>query len=46
MEKRPLANLLGMRPETLTRAFSQLVDLGAEVDGASLRIVDKVVLAS
>jgi CRP/FNR family transcriptional regulator, transcriptional activator FtrB len=46
MEKRALANLLGMRPENLSRAFGELADLGVEVDGANLRIVDRVALAS
>lgn len=46
MEKRTLANLLGMRPENLSRAFGELSDLGVEVDGANLRILDMTALAS
>ncbi len=44
MEKKALANLLGMRPENLSRAFGELSGLGVEVDGANLRIVDVAAL--
>ena len=46
MEKKALANLLGMRPENLSRAFSELSELGVDVDGATLRIVDIAALTS
>ncbi len=44
IEKRALANLLGMRPENLSRSFGELADLGVKVDGAKLTIVDRVAL--
>jgi CRP/FNR family transcriptional activator FtrB len=44
IEKRALAQLLGMRPENLSRAFGELVDLGVRVDGATLTIVDRPAL--
>ena len=44
IEKKALANLLGMRPENLSRAFAELADLGVEVDGAKLSIVDAAAL--
>jgi len=44
MEKRALANLLGMRPEHLSRSFAELADLGATVEGTDV-IVDLKVLA-
>ena len=44
MEKKALANLLGMRPENLSRAFGELSALGVEVDGANLRIVNMAAL--
>jgi CRP/FNR family transcriptional activator FtrB len=44
IEKRALANLLGMRPENLSRSFGELSDLGVEVDGAKLTIVDMTAL--
>lgn len=40
IEKKALANLLGMRPENLSRSFGELADLGVRVDGAKLTIVD------
>ena len=40
IEKKALANLLGMRPENLSRSFTELADLGVRVDGASVTIVD------
>ncbi len=40
IEKRALANLLGMRPENLSRSFGELAGLGVRVDGATLTIVD------
>ena len=40
IEKRALANLLGMRPENLSRSFGELADLGVRVDGSTLTIVD------
>jgi CRP/FNR family transcriptional activator FtrB len=46
MEKKALANLLGMRPENLSRAFSELSELGVDVDGATLRIIDITALTS
>jgi CRP/FNR family transcriptional activator FtrB len=44
IEKKALANLLGMRPENLSRAFADLAELGVEVDGAKLTIVDAAAL--
>jgi CRP/FNR family transcriptional activator FtrB len=46
VEKRALANLLGMRPENLSRSFGELADLGVEVDGAKLTIVDRAALTA
>jgi CRP/FNR family transcriptional activator FtrB len=40
IEKKALANLLGMRPENLSRSFAELADLGVAVEGAKVRIVD------
>jgi CRP/FNR family transcriptional activator FtrB len=40
IEKKALANLLGMRPENLSRSFTELADLGVRVDGAKVTIVD------
>jgi CRP/FNR family transcriptional regulator, transcriptional activator FtrB len=40
MEKKALANLLGMRPEHLSRSFAELADLGARVEGNDVTIVD------
>jgi CRP/FNR family transcriptional regulator, transcriptional activator FtrB len=40
IEKKALANLLGMRPENLSRSFAELADLGVRVDGAKVTIVD------
>jgi CRP/FNR family transcriptional activator FtrB len=40
IEKKALANLLGMRPENLSRSIAELADLGVRVDGAKVTIVD------
>jgi CRP/FNR family transcriptional regulator, transcriptional activator FtrB len=40
IEKKALANLLGMRPENLSRCFAELADVGVRVDGAEMKIVD------
>jgi CRP/FNR family transcriptional activator FtrB len=40
IEKKALANLLGMRPENLSRNLVELADLGVRVDGAKVTIVD------
>lgn len=40
IEKKALANLLGMRPENLSRSFHELADLGVRVNGAEVTIVD------
>ncbi len=45
IEKKALANLLGMRPENLSRSFAELADLGVRVDGAEVTIVDANALA-
>lgn len=45
IEKKALANLLGMRPENLSRSFVDLAGLGVEVDGAKVTIVDMAALA-
>jgi CRP/FNR family transcriptional activator FtrB len=45
IEKKALANLLGMRPENLSRALGDLGELGVKVDGAKLTIVDAPALA-
>jgi CRP/FNR family transcriptional regulator, transcriptional activator FtrB len=44
IEKRALANLLGMRPENLSRGLAQLAEVGIVVDGATLTIVDAAAL--
>ena len=44
IEKKALANLLGMRPENLSRAFGELADLGVKVDGAKVTILDMAAL--
>jgi len=44
IENKALANLLGMRPENLSRAFGELADLGVKVDGAKVTIVDMAAL--
>jgi CRP/FNR family transcriptional regulator, transcriptional activator FtrB len=44
IEKRALANLLGMRPENLSRGLAQLAEVGIVVDGAKLTIVDAAAL--
>jgi CRP/FNR family transcriptional activator FtrB len=46
MEKRALANLLGMRPENLSRNFAELADHGVEVRGSSLQIADIAMLSA
>jgi CRP/FNR family transcriptional activator FtrB len=40
IEKKALANLLGMRPENLSRSFAELSNLGVEVRGTSVTIAD------
>jgi CRP/FNR family transcriptional activator FtrB len=40
IEKRALANLLGMRPENLSRGLAELAELGVKVDGAKVTILD------
>jgi CRP/FNR family transcriptional regulator, transcriptional activator FtrB len=40
MEKRALANLLGMRAEHLSRSLAELADLGVRVEGTDVAIVD------
>jgi CRP/FNR family transcriptional activator FtrB len=40
MEKRALANLLGMRAEHLSRSLAELADLGVRVEGTEVTIVD------
>ena len=40
IEKKALANLLGMRPENLSRSFAELASLGVRVDGAAVTIAD------
>lgn len=44
IEKRALANQLGLRPENLSRAFVDLQKSGVDVDGTSVRIRDRRVL--
>jgi CRP/FNR family transcriptional regulator, transcriptional activator FtrB len=44
IEKRALANLLGMRPENLSRGLGYLAEFGVVVDGATLTIVDAAAL--
>lgn len=46
IEKKALANLLGMRPENLSRSFADLAELGVEVDGAKVTIVDLAALTA
>ena len=41
IEKKALANLLGMRPENLSRSFADLIELGVEVTGARITITDR-----
>jgi CRP/FNR family transcriptional activator FtrB len=40
IEKKALANLLGMRPEHLSRSFAELADFGVRVKGTDVTIVD------
>jgi CRP/FNR family transcriptional activator FtrB len=40
MEKRALANLLGMRPENLSRSLAELADHGVSVRGSRIEIGD------
>jgi CRP/FNR family transcriptional activator FtrB len=44
MEKRSLANLLGMRPENLSRALAELADYGVSVRGSIVEIGDAAAL--
>lgn len=44
IEKRALANQLGMRPENLSRAFAELDRIGVTVDGPMVRIRDRAAL--
>jgi CRP/FNR family transcriptional regulator, transcriptional activator FtrB len=44
IEKRALANLLGMRPEHLSRSFADLADFGVRVKGTDVTIVDLAAL--
>ncbi len=46
IEKRALANLLGMRPENLSRNLGDLADLGVAVDGAKVTIRDMATLTA
>lgn len=39
-EKQTLASMLGMQPETLSRAFRRLADHGVHVDGPMIEITD------
>lgn len=41
IEKRMLASLLGMTPESLSRAFGSLTEHGVERDGMLIRITDR-----
>jgi CRP/FNR family transcriptional activator FtrB len=41
IEKKALANLLGMRPENLSRSFADLAEFGVRVEGAKLTILDE-----
>lgn len=45
-EKRVIASLLGMAPENLSRACGALAQHGAEIDGPTVRIVDRAKLAA
>jgi CRP/FNR family transcriptional activator FtrB len=40
IEKRALANLLGVQPEHLSRSFAELADFGVRVKGSDVTIVD------
>lgn len=44
MEKRALANLLGMRPENLSRGFAELADHGVSVCGSLVEVSDVTAL--
>lgn len=44
VEKRVLANQLGMRPENLSRGFAELSNVGIVVDGSLITIRDKEAL--
>jgi CRP/FNR family transcriptional activator FtrB len=44
IEKKALANLLGMRPENLSRALGELVCFGVKIEGAKLMIGDMAAL--
>jgi CRP/FNR family transcriptional activator FtrB len=46
MEKRALANLLGMRPENLSRSFAELADHGVSVRGSVVEIGDVAALTA
>lgn len=43
-EKQTLASMLGMQPETLSRAFKRLADCGVHVDGPTVEIRDRAAL--
>jgi CRP-like cAMP-binding protein len=43
-EKRVLASLLGMKPETLSRTFRRLEELGVEVSGRRFMVGDRAAL--
>lgn len=45
-DKRTLASLLGMTPENLSRAFNTLRPYGVEVDGGTVRMIDRKALES
>ncbi len=44
MEKKTLASLLGMKPETLSRSIRRLEDHGVSVTGQTVRISDRAAL--
>jgi CRP/FNR family transcriptional activator FtrB len=44
IEKKALANLLGMRPENLSRSIGELSAFGVLVDGATMKITDRTKL--
>lgn len=43
-EKKALANMLGMRPENLSRSLGDLAEVGVKAEGAKLTIVDMAAL--